>query len=1258
MRSRNPLIAVGIAVLLASHLGFAQNDASKALVDQAQYWQSKGNNARAAEAWKKLLLVEPNNAQAYYGLGSIEVKNNRSQAANEYLAKLKAIDPNSRYSLLLEQDIQLNNPITQSELEKANALVQSSTASSDREGMADALKIYNSVLNGKLPQGAFALEYYNVQSFTQNGVKPARIGLERLLKENPNDARVDLALAGVEIRDESTRTAGVQRLQRLSKVPSVSSDATEFWRNSLGWFGPNPKALPLIEAYLKAHPEDAEVRAQYNAIKNKQQSDTVASKKSEGSNLQKSPELMSPEDLEKSSVALNAELANSAIRRGDEALRVGDDNGARLAFEEALGYAPNNIWTCYKLANLYIKSGHPKEAQALMDEMLNSQPTNTDALYASALMANSQREPARALAILDQVPGKQRKGAILELQKSAWLEYQIELATNLIGQGRKSEAIQVLTQAEPVAVASKNIGAQGAIANAFYDAGQPTHAFQIIRQLESRSKPPTANIELQYASLLLKANRDAECATVLKKIQAMKLDEDQRKLFNDMVFNYSLRQASLLQERGDLAASYDRLVPLLQQRPNDIGANNLLASLYATNSNYKQALDISKSLVQNDPQNIDLLLATAQYASQANDYSYADSLLQSAMSIAPNNSKVFETAARIYRSQGKNATAEPLFERAIALKNQPTPASQTLASQAAGTKSTTLINTSSNNPFLPQAAPIYVENATQSPSSAPVIANQSSFQTYDNVQSPAAYASNKPQMVVNKTAKTAATKVADTAAISDAALNAPEQAKNTTPAVVIPSPITSFATSTPTSAPTPTSVAAQPFDKSIPPATTKSDLFVANSTSTPVQISGTPTPGMSNFPSVNIPASQNPARQNLPSTTVQSTYTPPSMTQELDAIKRERSAEVLVGAQIRNRNGSAGTSSMTDIETPMEARFAAGEGKMNVTVTPVFLNSGTIPNSNYNLTTFGSGLPTGTINNQSATGVGVAVGYKIQGVTIDIGATPIGFTYTNPTGGVKLEGMLDDVYTVYGAVNVSSRPVTDSVLSFSGTTDNRTNQSWGGVMASGARGFITKDLGGWGILGSIGYYGLNGHNTLSNTRTDFLGGAYIDLIRKPDYFLTTGLNYNYVTYKNNENFFTYGQGGYYSPQRSNAFTVPINWSQRSDKLTYQVRGALGYQSSYNNSAPYFPTSNALQTANGNPVYVSSTGSGIAYGLGAAAEQRIAPQWYLGANAQTDNTASGTAYHQWGAGVYLRYSFYSGIQPMALPVNIFTSPYSQ
>ena len=37
----------------------AQNSSQKLLLEQAHYWKSKGNSERAAEAWKKLLLINP-----------------------------------------------------------------------------------------------------------------------------------------------------------------------------------------------------------------------------------------------------------------------------------------------------------------------------------------------------------------------------------------------------------------------------------------------------------------------------------------------------------------------------------------------------------------------------------------------------------------------------------------------------------------------------------------------------------------------------------------------------------------------------------------------------------------------------------------------------------------------------------------------------------------------------------------------------------------------------------------------------------------------------------------------------------------------------------------------------------------------------------------------------------------------------------------------------------------------------------------------
>jgi hypothetical protein len=324
-----------------------------------------------------------------------------------------------------------------------------------------------------------------------------------------------------------------------------------------------------------------------------------------------------------------------------------------------------------------------------------------------------------------------------------------------------------------------------------------------------------------------------------------------------------------------------------------------------------------------------------------------------------------------------------------------------------------------------------------------------------------------------------------------------------------------------------------------------------------------------------------------------------------------------------------------------------------VQVTPVSLNAGSVNAS------FSSPTPFGTNNvtsqSQTAAGVGVAVGYVTKGVAVDVGTTPIGFTYSNLTGGIKVDGPVDDAKTLSYLVNVSSRPVTDSLLSFAGTKVNGSGNQWGGVMASGGRFGLTKDLGGYGFYGSAGFYAVNGHNVASNNRRDFTAGSYINIYKRPDSELTAGLNLSNLSYQQNLSNFTYGQGGYFSPQQYNAATIPIIWSATSEKLSYQLRAAVGYQGYSQNSSSYFPTNGALQAASGNLNYASQTSSGAAYNLAAGSEYQVAPKLFLGGTAQTDNTATGT-YRQWGAGIYLRYSFESITGLMPLPLKSYASPY--
>ena len=1166
MRTKNKLVFLGLAAALIPHyvMGQGQDAASKILIERAQYWQSKGDYARAAEAWKKLLLIDPKDSKALNGLAS------------------------------LDQELSLKSD------DKKRGSLESARSLAKAGDPDKAILKYNAALDDKAPLGeALSLEYYSNLGYTTKGFTTAKEGLQRLQKESPNDPRIALALGKLLIIESGSRVDGIEILSRLATNDAVGGEATQNWKKALTWTGtPNLKEQSLFDAYLKVYPNDAAIREQLDAgIKQNQM--LKAARGNSGS-----------QDTR----------AISAFDSAKKALANGDEVMARAELEKSLSIDSNNPWARLELARLYLKSGHPKEAKDLMYSYPYKDGKQVDTLYAGALFAVDLKEWVPALNMLDQIPTKNRSAPILALQKSTWVQSQIASALNLSQQGRQSEALAVLAQTEQVV--GDNSEMLSVLAGAYVDVGDPARGLNLLSQLMARNKRPTPELKLQYAGILLKMNQDNECATILRQLQNEQLSTVTRNNFNDLLFTYSIRQVDLLRERGQLAAAYDRLAPLLNQRPKDLLAIGALARLYIAAGENKKALGIYKELVNNNPDNFEIKLSAVQLATQIKDYDYANKLLDNMLAQSQNNPELLASAARIYREQGKLTKATELYERALAIETSNTfglPPGKAYPAYGA---------VLSNNPFsgLNTSNSLEIYKAQR----------QIAINPINEIISPNTY-------------------MQQGSSITGGQIGLNNR---------VPEPVAV------------TSNASPRFIGSSPQNPNASYNPIASNSNYTNSASFIPAPASqySNYQTSTGAKGINPGFNSNPVASVQS---PRTIITELNEIKQDRSAEILLGAQIRNRNGNAGTSQLTDVETPLEIRLPAGDGKAIVQITPVSLNAGTLGSDYYSSSTFGGGPQAANSQiagqssanpAQTASGVGMALGYKTQDMAVDAGVTPVGFTYSNFTGGVKVNGALDDAKTVSYQVNVSSRPVTDSLLSFAGTKDSRTGQTWGGVMSSGGRMQITKDLGGYGIIGAASYYGLNGKNVASNTRSEFMGGAYVNLIRNADSTLSSGLNLNNIYYQKNLSNFTYGQGGYFSPQQYYALTVPLSWSQRSEKLSYQLRGAVGVQQFTQNSSNYFPNNSNLQTqansalanaqtagltGSNQAVYPSQTTTSGVYNLAAAGEYQFAPKLFFGASAQADNASN---YRQLGAGIYLRYSFEPITELMPLPVKPYTSPY--
>jgi tetratricopeptide (TPR) repeat protein len=1235
-----------------------QNSSQKLLLEQALYWKSKGNSERAAEAWKKLLLINPKDTSALYGMALFELELNQLEQAQSYLERLKQIDSTGRYDALFKQELRLKSPSNKELLVKARAL----QASRKHD---EALVAYKRILAETEPLGQLALEFYSNLGYATGGFDTARRGLERLVKESPEDTQAALLLAQLLAQNEETRASAVELFARLSQIPSAQTQAKNYWRQVLLWFElPGAAEVPQFDAYLKAYPNDAEIRqvrdeaskrvettagagvvenplvaAGLSALErgNREQAEAAFAKRLlENPNdpnalgglgvirLQQN-KLVEAGQLLGRAVALpegqawgtalssvralqRIEEANSAQLEGDltrarnlfeqaaridpkqsgaglalaalqveageydvaektyrailaqnkkdpmalsglirvlatnnkleaaqqlmqsvtpeqvggtaqmnrlkavysiglarAALRRGDSVLALTEFEAALQIDSENPWLRLELAQNYLKQAQPSKARALFEGLLLTQQTDASMLYAAALFATQRQAWPAALELLERIPVKDRSAEVIALKVRVQTLGALKRATHLAQQDRPLEALAVL--AESQAGAAQSVELTAAMAFAYADIGEPTRGLEFIRQALARSKEPNVELQLQYASLLLRTNQDVECAKVLTAVSARKLSLNEKKRFDDVLFAYSVRQADLLRERGDLTEAAKRLAPLLAQRPTDLSVSAAHARLYVSAGEKDKALGVFKALALQVPDSAQAQLNTAQIATLLKDNRLASDALEKALELAPDDIEVADAAARQYRALGRIAKAEELFERAIALQQLPPPAKSSGVSTG----------------------------------------------------SPQRVAAGSPQRVAT-------------------------------------------------------------------------DPLVGIQT---------------------------------------------TMATELDLIKQERAPELLLGLQSRNRNGTSGNGKLSDIEVPIEMRLPLGDGKLSLTATSVSLNAGAIGTDFYSRSVFGAGPVAafdqlagraGSPDEQMARGVGWALAYKTRGLVADIGVTPVGFQFSNLTGGMKFDGMLDASNTLYYSVNVSSRPVVDSVLSFAGTRDNVTGQTWGGVMSTGARVQLAKDLGAYGVSGSVGLFSLTGHDVASNTRADANLGLYRNLIKTKDETLTLGVNAASMFYNKNLSNYTFGQGGYFSPQQYYALTLPLNWSQRRGDFSYKLSGSVGLQTFSQNASDYFPNNGDLQAAanaamaralanggggSGVASFPATNSTGMVYNLTAAGEYQLNRYAFLGGLVQLDNASN---YQQWGAGLYLRFSFYPRQGPVSMPLSPYVSPY--
>ncbi len=344
---------------------------------------------------------------------------------------------------------------------------------------------------------------------------------------------------------------------------------------------------------------------------------------------------------------------------------------------------------------------------------------------------------------------------------------------------------------------------------------------------------------------------------------------------------------------------------------------------------------------------------------------------------------------------------------------------------------------------------------------------------------------------------------------------------------------------------------------------------------------------------------------------------------------------------VNHRSGTPGFDSLTALSAPFEASAPMGEAaRLTIVTNPVFLDSGSAVTSPLLpggvVERLGTAPPNSVLPQQNATGVGGEVQLATSNLAASVGYSPWGFLVSNVIGRLNWKPGNGPLTFI-----ASRDSVKDSQLSYSGLHDPGSvgpgfeGNIWGGVIATGGDVQFGKSDPTSGFYVSGGGQYLTGVHVQNNDRIDGDAGAYWRVKEIPDQGnLTLGVNFFGMHYAHNTNFFTYGQGGYFSPQAYYLANVPFSFQGRyGANLHYSVVAAFGVEGFQQDSVPFFPLDTALEVANSNASYSAETVVSGNYDFKGEMAYHLNDHWFAGGFLSLNNTRN---YNDQVVGFFVRW----------------------
>lgn len=280
------------------------------------------------------------------------------------------------------------------------------------------------------------------------------------------------------------------------------------------------------------------------------------------------------------------------------------------------------------------------------------------------------------------------------------------------------------------------------------------------------------------------------------------------------------------------------------------------------------------------------------------------------------------------------------------------------------------------------------------------------------------------------------------------------------------------------------------------------------------------------------------------------------------------------------------------------------------------------------------------------TGLGVGLGYEGDHWRLDLGTTPLGFPEPFLVGGIRYTGRVGRHQWQAG---VSRRAVTSTFLSYAGDTDPVSGQFWGAARADGLQLGLARYEATYSYALSLYPHRITGENIPDNKGVIAQARASREVYRRPGLSLSLGAYASHWAYDLNQRFYTFGQGGYYSPQAFTTFSLPVFLQGGINRWSYSVQVGAAYTRSREDDADYYPDRPGLQTAaraaGETPVYAGGSGSGTSVQLDVSAEYALTEGMAIGARYAINRA---DFYEPDFFTIYLRHNLGSGTRSLRVP----------